>query len=93
MFSCVIDVFDRAPDGQSAQISHGSILGTLRRTNPMLDSLKGGTYGMYRGGMLGSLISLPMVKRAGFATATSAVSPTADAKASSPDARPLPIDW
>jgi predicted acyl esterase len=166
----VVDVFDRAPDGTSAQISHGSILGTLRRTdpdkswkdsaslpkrpylaldqdlaltsgeptalevplwptvwsvepkhsivvristqpnsadcenplgvpvgcfpsNPALDSLRGGNFGLHRGGTLGSLISLPLVKRGAFATATSTVSPTADVKASSPDARPLPIDW
>jgi predicted acyl esterase len=59
----------------------------------MVDSLTGGTYQVHRGGKLASLISLPLVKHGAFATAASAVSPTADIKASSPDARPLPIDW
>jgi predicted acyl esterase len=59
----------------------------------MLDSLTGGSYQVHRGGKLASLISLPLVKHGAYATAASAVSPTADVKASSPDARPLPIDW
>jgi uncharacterized protein len=165
-----IEVLDRGPDGESVRFSRGSILGTLRRTdperswrddanlpkrphltldedqaltageptllevplwpsvwsvepqhsivvrittqpssgdcldplgvpvgcypsNPMLDSLEGGSYGLHRGGELGSLISLPLVQRGAFPTATSAVSPTASVMASSPDARPLPIGW
>ncbi|HKU41404.1 MAG TPA: CocE/NonD family hydrolase, partial [Polyangiales bacterium] len=62
-------------------------------TPAMTQSLTGGSYQLHRGGKLGSLISLPLVKHGAFATATSAVSPTADVKASSPDARPLPVDW
>jgi predicted acyl esterase len=166
----LIEVLDRAPDGKLARFSQGSILGTLRRTdpdkswrddaslpkrpyltldedqaltqseattlevplwptvwsvepthsivvristqpsstdcqdplgvpvgcypsNPMVESLTSGTYGLQRGGQLGSLISLPLVKRGAFATATSTVSPTAAVNASSPDAQPLPIDW
>jgi hypothetical protein len=59
----------------------------------MLADLTGGTYGLHRGGKLASLISLPLVKHGSFASSASAVSPTADVKASSPDALPLPIDW
>ncbi len=59
----------------------------------MVDSLRGGTYQLHQGGKLGSLISLPLVKHGAFASAASAVSPTADASASSPSARPLPVDW
>jgi predicted acyl esterase len=62
-------------------------------SNPMLDSLKGGRYGLHRGGKQGSLVSLPLVKRGAFSTATSAVSPTGPASGSSSNAQPLPIDW
>jgi predicted acyl esterase len=62
-------------------------------SNPMISSLTGANFSLHRGGKLASLISLPLVKHGAYATATSAVSPTADVKASSPDARPLPIDW
>ncbi|HKP56347.1 MAG TPA: CocE/NonD family hydrolase [Polyangiales bacterium] len=166
----LIEVLDRAPNGTLSRISQGSVLGTLRRTDPgkswsdaaglpkrpfleldedealtrgqsttlevplwptvwsvepnhslvvrlstqpnaddcgnplgvpvgcfpttqMTSSLSGGTYAVQRGGKLGSLISLPLVKHGAFASATSAVSATAAVKASSPDARPLPIDW
>jgi predicted acyl esterase len=63
-------------------------------SDPKVKDLTGGTYGVHRGGRLASLISLPLVKHGAFATATSAVSPTAAVtNASSADARPLPIDW
>lgn len=167
----VVEVLDRAPDGNDVRLSTGSILGSRRRTDPdkswsdaaslpkrpyltldedvaltsgeatslqvplwptvwsvesqhklvvristqpdpancqnplgvpvgcypttsMIDSLRGGSYMLHHGGQRGSFISLPLVKHGAYATATSAVSPTATvASASSPDARPLPIDW
>ncbi|HET8934942.1 MAG TPA: CocE/NonD family hydrolase [Polyangiales bacterium] len=161
-----IEVLDRAPNGQSTRFTRGSVLGTLRKTdpalswkddaelpkrprltldedlavtpseatllevplwptlwsiepehsivlrittqpnqddcldplgvpvgcyptNPMLESLRGGSYALQHN----SLLSLPLVGHGAFASATSAVSPTAAVMASSPDARPLPIDW
>lgn len=160
----VLDVFDRAADGALAQISHGSILGSLRGTdddkswvddnglparpylaldkdepltpnepaqldvplwpsvwsvepghalvvristqpisddclnalgvpvgcypsNPMLDSLEGGTYTVHHGGELRSFISLPMLARGSLPTADAAASPTGTPEL------PLPIDW
>jgi predicted acyl esterase len=62
-------------------------------SDPMVSSLTGGTYEVHHGGTHGSLISLPLVKHGAFPSSASAVSPTADVSASSPDARPLPIDW
>lgn len=62
-------------------------------SDPMVSSLMGGTYAVHHGGMHASLLSLPLVKHGSFPSSASAVSPTADVSASSPDARPLPVDW
>lgn len=56
-------------------------------TQPMLETLRDGQYKIHLGGELGSLVSLPLLKRGAFPTARTAVSPTNN------NSTPLPVRW
>jgi hypothetical protein len=56
-------------------------------TQPMLKSLRGGVYKLYRGGANSSLIRLPLLKHGTFRAIPNVASPTGNADS------PLPIDW
>lgn len=56
-------------------------------TQPMLNTLRGGVYQIHRGGVGGSLISLPVLKHGTFQAIDNVVSATGNAD------DPLPIDW
>ena len=79
----------------------GELLGVPVGCNPsaaMLDSLRGGTYTLVRGGEQGSRLSLPLLERGALTTSESVVSATG--QVTDPLARalgtleyPLPVDW
>lgn len=66
-------------------------------TNPMRESLQGGTYALHLGGATPSMVSLPLLPHGALPTARAEISPTGEVD---PGAAllgfsewPLPIDW